>query len=237
MHVGDGIVPLWLLLVMYVVSGAMLVLSARRIRARFDDRLVPYMGVLAAVIYAAQYVNFPVSVSSGHLIGATMIAVMVGPYAGALIMALVLFVQVLGGDGGILTYGLNTFNMAVFSCFVGWALSAYLYRVLAQRLTEERAVLVATSVASYVTTVAAALVLGIELFTVPGFGIVPFTAIVGIHALIGIGEAVLTFVILLYFVRARPNLISFLSGNEVSEIAQVGGAPWATPEAAAPTTS
>ena len=179
------------------------------------------MGVLAAVIFAAQLVNFPIPPSSGHLVGSTMLAVMLGPWAGMLIIALVLFVQALSGDGGILTYGVNFFNMGIFSCLVGWTLALVLFRGMKKFTDEKKAVLIATSAASYITVVLAAIVLGIELFTVPEYGVTAFIAITGIHAIIGIGEAILTFVILLYFVKAKPQVISFLKESEVSEMAKV----------------
>ena len=221
MHVPDGIFPLWFLILMYIISGLMLFLSVKMINKRFDDKLVPYMGVLAAVIFAAQLVNFPVPPSSGHLVGSTMLAVMLGPWAGMLIIALVLFVQALSADGGILTYGVNFFNMGIFSCLVGWTLALVLFRGMKKFTDEKKAVLIATSVASYITVVLAAVVLGIELFTVPEYGVTAFIAITGVHAIIGIGEAILTFVILLYFVKAKPQVISFLKESEVSEMAKV----------------
>ena len=119
MHVPDGVLPLWLLAIMYGISGLMLYISVRKINKKFDDRIVPYMGVLAAVIFAAQLVNFPVPPSSGHLVGSTLLAVMLGPWAGMLIIGMVLFIQALMGDGGLLTFGLNFFNMGVFSSLVG----------------------------------------------------------------------------------------------------------------------
>jgi cobalt/nickel transport system permease protein len=221
MHVPDGVLPVWLLAVMYVISGLMLVFSVKMINKRFDDRLVPYMGVLAAVIFAAQLVNFPVPPSSGHLVGSTLLAVMLGPWAGMLIIGMVLFVQALYGDGGLLTYGLNFFNMGVFSSLVGWALALLIFKVLKRFVNEKKSVLVSTAIASYFTTVLAAFVLGLELLTVPGFGVVALSAITLVHAFIGIGESVLSFMILLYFVKAKPQVISFLKESEVSEMARV----------------
>ncbi|TFG26709.1 cobalamin biosynthesis protein CbiM [Candidatus Thorarchaeota archaeon] len=221
MHVPDGILPIWLLAILYVVSGLMLYISVKRINKRFDDRLVPYMGVLAAVIFAAQLVNFPVPPSSGHLVGSTLLAVMLGPWGGMLIIGMVLFVQALYGDGGLLTYGLNFFNMGVFSCIIGWALALVLFKGLKRITDEKKSVLVSTSIASFITTVLAAFVLGLELLTVPGFGFTALSAITIVHVFIGIGEAVLTFVILLYFVKAKPQVISFLKESEVSEMASV----------------
>ena len=168
------------------------------------------MGVLAAVIFAAQLVNFPVPPSSGHLVGSTLLAVMLGPWGGMLIIGMVLFVQALYGDGGILTYGLNFFNMGVFSSLVGWALALILFKGIKRITDEKKSVLISTSISSFVTTILAAFVLGLELLTVPGFGIAALSAITIVHVFIAIGEAVLTFVILLYFVKAKPQVISFL---------------------------
>lgn len=221
MHVPDGVFPLWLQLIMYGISGIMLYISVKMINKKFDDKMVPYMGVLAAVIFAAQLVNFPVPPSSGHLVGSTLLAVMLGPWAGMLIIALVLFVQALMGDGGLLTFGVNFFNMGVFSSFVGWALALILFKGLKRVTDEKKSVLVATSIASFFVTVLAAIVLGLELLTVTGFGVAALSAITVVHVFIGIGEAALTFVILLYFVKAKPQVISFLKESEVSEMARV----------------
>ncbi|MGY5870726.1 MAG: energy-coupling factor ABC transporter permease [Candidatus Thorarchaeota archaeon] len=217
----DGILPIWLLAIMYVISGLMLYISVKRINKKFDNKLVPYMGVLAAVIFAAQLVNFPVPPSSGHLVGSTLLAVMLGPWGGMLIIGMVLFVQALYGDGGLLTYGLNFFNMGVFSCLLGWALALVLFKGLKRITDEKKSVLVSTSITSFIVTVLAAIVLGLELLTVPGFGVAALSAITIVHVFIGIGEAVLTFAILLYFVKAKPQVISFLKESEVSEMAQV----------------
>ncbi len=221
MHVPDGVFPLWLQIIMYIISGIMLFLSVKIINKKFDDKLVPYMGVLAAVIFAAQLVNFPVPPSSGHLVGSTLLAVMLGPWGAMLIIGMVLFVQALAGDGGLLTYGVNFFNMGIFSCLVGWALAMILFKIIKKYTDEKKSVLIATSVASYIVTVLAAFVLGLELLTVTEFGIAALIAITSIHAIIGIGEAALTFVILLYFVKAKPQVISFLKESEVSEMAKV----------------
>jgi len=229
MHVPDGVIPLYLQLLMFTLTIISLAIAVMRVNKRLNERVVPYIGVLAAVIFAAQFVNFPVPPSSGHLVGSTMVAVMLGPWAGMLVIALVLFVQALYGDGGMLTYGLNFFNMGTFSCLVGWFFALVLFKVLKRKTSERNAVLIGTSVASYITTVLAAFVLGLELQTVPGFGIAGLIAITMIHAVIGIGEAILTFAIMLYFVKARPQIISFLSGSEVSELAAAVDAPWAKP--------
>jgi len=220
-HVPDGVVPLWLQALTFAVSGVVLVLSVKKVNRQLDDRLVPYMGVLAAVIFGAQLVNFPVPPASGHLVGSTLLGILVGPWAAIVTIALVLFVQALSGDGGLLTYGLNLFNMGVVSCLVGWSLSFVIFRTLRRHLDERKSVMIAAAVASYTAIVVAAVVLGFELLAVTGFGYTAFVAIVGIHALIGVGEAVLTCAILVYFLKAHPSMVSFLSGSEKSKAAEL----------------
>jgi cobalt/nickel transport system permease protein len=184
-HVPDGVIPLWLLLLTFAVSILTLYVAVKRINNRFDERVVPYMGVLAAVIFAAQFVNFPVPPSSGHLVGTTLLAVMLGPWAAIIIMALVLFVQALYGDGGILTYGLNLFNMGVASAFMGWILALGMFKLFKRFTDEKKAVLGATAIASYFTTVGAAFLLGLTLQLIPGFGIEAFAMIMLAHGFIG----------------------------------------------------
>ncbi len=215
MHVPDGIIPLWLLILLLVTSGAVIALSLRVVKNRFDDRLVPYMGVLAAVIFAAQLVNFPVPpFSSGHLVGSTLLAVMVGPFVASLIMALVLFVQALYGDGGILSFGLNYFNMGIFSVFLGYSLALLLFKGGRRVIGKRPATLVSAAIASFSVTVLAAFVLGLQLLTVGGFGMEALLAITAVHFFVGLGEAVMTGAILLYFVKAKPELVSFLRESD-----------------------
>ncbi len=218
MHVPDGIVPLWLQILLLAVSAAAIALSLRVVNNRFEDRIVPYMGVLAAVIFAAQLINFPIPpFASGHLVGSTLLAVMVGPWAAALIMGLVLFVQALYGDGGIITFGLNFFNMGVFSVFLGYGLALMLFKGTTRFSSKKLAILVSTAISAFIVTVSAAFLLGLQLLTVPGFGAEALVAITSVHVFIGVGEALLTAVILLYFVKAKPELVSFLREREISQ--------------------
>jgi len=175
------------------------------------------MGVLAAVIFAAQLVNFPVPPASGHLVGTTLLAVMLGPWAAMVIMALVLIVQALYGDGGLLAFGLNFFNMGILGSVLGWSISIVLFKALRRIRDEKSAVLFATPIAAFVVTLVSAFMLGLELLTIPGLTFEFVLVITGIHGVIAVGEAILTFVILLYFVRAKPSLISFLKDSETGK--------------------
>jgi len=214
MHVPDGVLPLWVYILFLAISLPILGIAIRKVNKRFDDRLTPYMGVLAAVIFAAQFVNFPVPPSSGHLVGTTLLAVMLGPWAAMVIIALVLFVQALYGDGGLLAFGLNFFNMGVLGAILGWGIAFILFKGITKFLDEKASVLIAASVSAFITVVGAAFVLGLELLTIPGLGFEFVYIITGIHAVIALGEAVLTFVILLYFVKAKPKMIAFLKDSD-----------------------
>ncbi|MEM2142869.1 MAG: energy-coupling factor ABC transporter permease [Candidatus Thorarchaeota archaeon] len=220
MHVPDGIIPLWLQLFMSGLTLVFLVLAVRTVNRKFDTKMVPYLGVLAAAIFAAQFVNFPIgNFSSGHLVGSTLLAVLVGPWAAMLIMALVLFVQALYGDGGLLTYGLNFFNMGIVATLVGWSVVLLSFRLL-RRVTAPRiAVITGAGVGSFISIVAAAVVLGIELLTVPGFGTEAFTVLTLIHVVIALGEAAITVAVILYFLKAKPSIISLLDESETRDLA------------------
>ncbi len=217
LHVPDGVLPLWVYILFLVVSIPTLGFAIRKVNRRFDERLTPYMGVLAAVIFAAQLVNFPVPPASGHLVGTTLLAVMLGPWAAMVIIALVLFVQALYGDGGILAFGLNFFNMGILGAILGWSISLVLFKGLRRFRDDKSAVLMSTPVAAFIVTIMMAFVLGLELLAIPGLGFEFVIVITAIHAIIAVGEGILTFVILLYFVRAKPKLVSFLSESIASK--------------------
>jgi len=217
MHVPDGVLPFWVYILFLIISLPVLGFAVRNVNRRFDDRLTPYMGVLAAVIFAAQFVNFPVPPASGHLVGTTLLAVMLGPWAAMVIMALVLFVQALYGDGGLIAFGLNFFNMGILGAIFGWGIALVLFKGLTRIQDEKISVLIATAIAAFVTTLGTAFILGLELLTIPGLSFEFVYIITGIHGFIALGEAILTFAILLYFVKAKPKLIAFLKDSDTGK--------------------
>jgi len=210
MHAPDGFVSVPLLAVLWVVDIAVLAYAVRRINASMDDRAVPLMGVMAAFIFAAQMFNFQVAGgTSGHLLGGVLAAVLLGPWAGSIVMTAVLAVQALVfQDGGILALGANIFNMAVVGTLGGYAL----YRALAAVFGgEQRARIPAAAIAAWASVMlgsgAMALELGISGTTDLG---VALTAMLGVHTLIGIGEALITAGVLGVVLVTRPDLIYFV---------------------------
>ncbi len=198
--------------------------SIRMVKNQFDESVVPTIGVLAAVVFAAQFVNFSVYPSSGHLVGSTLVAAIVGPWAGILIIAVVLLVQALYGDGGLMTYSLNFFNMATVACLFGWVLTAFLFRMTRARLGDNTAAVVSTAIASYFATVVSAAVLGVEILTIPGVSLAVSAVLVGIHAVIAVGEAILTFLLISYFVKARPASLFLMNNPSLRIVSRIPAA-------------
>ena len=120
MHIPDGFVNIPVAAATYVASGGSLAYAVRRTNEELGEKQVPLMGVMGAFIFAAQMLNFPVAGgTSGHLIGGALAAILLGPWAGMLIMASVLIVQALiFQDGGLVALGANVFNMGVVACLV-----------------------------------------------------------------------------------------------------------------------
>ncbi len=210
MHMADALLSPAVGGAMWLASGAALALSSRRLRAQNDDRLVPLMGVLGAFVFAAQMINFtiPATGSSGHLGGALLLAVLLGPHAALVVIASVLAVQALFfADGGLLALGANIFNLGVVPCFVAWPL---VYRPLAGDGTSARRMAVAAVVAAIVGLQLGAF--GVVLQTVAsGITSLPFAGFLllmqPIHLAIGIVEGLATAAILLFLRRTRPDLL------------------------------
>ena len=176
-----------------------------------SDKMVPYIGVLAAVIFAFQFVNYPVpGGTSGHLVGGTLVAVILGPWAAVIVLFLVLVVQSLFGDGGITALGANAFNMGIIAGIVGfYMVKGIIYGLNKTKLTKELKVTIGTAVGSYLGIVLAAFIAGIEIGIA---GIIPMNvailSMVYWHLLIGIGEAVISALIIFYIYKAKPDFIT-----------------------------
>jgi cobalt/nickel transport system permease protein len=207
MHIPDGFLSGPVDLAMWLITIVVLAYAVRRTNRNLDERAVPLLGVMAAFIFAAQMFNFQVGPGmSGHLLGGVLAAVLLGPWAGTLVMACVIAVQgLLFQDGGLLVMGANIFNMGVVGTLGGYAL----YRLLAGLLGgERRGRIPAAAVAAWASVVAgatlAALQLGIS-GTTPLSLALP--AMVGAHVLIGIGEAVITTAALAFIATTRADLL------------------------------
>lgn len=215
MHMSDGVLDLPAAAIFWLVAVIGLGLCTVRARRDLDERTAPMAGLVAAFVFAVQMLNFPILPgASGHLLGGALVAILVGPYVGALCVTIVLVVQALMfADGGLTALGANITNMALISTFVGYGVVVAL-RGIARR---SRAGLVATAfVAAFLGTVFASLgfvlqyaiggAAGLDLGTV-------VTLMVGLHALIGIGEGVITAAAVGAISAIRPDLVYALRGD------------------------
>jgi cobalt/nickel transport system permease protein len=206
LHAPDGFLSLPIAAAMWAVTLATTAYAVRRANATFDERAIPLMGVTAAFIFAAQMFNFQVvGGTSGHLLGGVLAAVLLGPWAGTLVMVAVVAVQSLVfQDGGLVVMGANIFNMGIIGTLGGYAV----YRVLCGILGgEQRARIPAAGVAAWIAVVAAAGAMAIELGLSGTTDLrVALTAMLSIHALIGIGEALITMGALAFIGATRPDL-------------------------------
>ena len=207
MHIPDGFLSVLVSIVLWIFSAAAIAYALKRVNEDIGERQVPLMGVLAAAIFAGQMLNFTVAGgTSGHLMGAAIATILLGPWAAILVMTSVVGVQALiFQDGGLLALGANIFNMGV----VGVAVSYMVYRTV-QRMTGEKTwgIFVGGFAAAWFSIEIAALGVGLQLAlsgTSPANIAVP--AMGGIHALIGIGEGLITLGALTFLYATRPDLI------------------------------
>ncbi len=205
MHILDGFLATNTWVSAWVVSIGILSFCLRKLRQALTDKMVPLMGVMAAFIFAAQMLNFPVAGgTSGHLLGGVLAAVLLGPYAAAVVLCCVLVVQcLLFQDGGLTALGANIFNMAIVGTMVGYLV----YRTI-WKFTAHKYMFAAIFLAAWFSVVLAASFCALELAIsgTSGLGIA-LPAMAGIHALIGIGEAIITVLVVGFVLKARPELI------------------------------
>ena len=213
MHIPDGFVSGPVNAAGYLVSAGVVGLALARANKSLEDHQVPLLGVTAAFVFAAQMVNFPVAAgTSGHFLGALLAAVLLGPLNACLVMAVVLAIQcLLFADGGLTALGVNVFNMGIVGGVFAYMVFGAIRRVLPKTTW---CFLFSAGTAAWFSVVAGSAACAIELAisgTVPMRIALP--AMTGVHALIGIGEAVITTVTLSAVLASRPDLVHAWSGT------------------------
>jgi cobalt/nickel transport system permease protein len=207
-HIPDGFLDAKTALVSGGIAATGVAVAVRSVSRTIPASRVPLIGVASAFVFAAQMLNFPVAGgTSGHLIGAVLAAVLLGPSAAVLVMTSVLTLQCfLFADGGVTALGANLFNMAIVAPVVGYVV----YRLASGALgNTRRGVLVGTALGAWCSTVAAAISCAGQLaLSRTAAWSITFPAMVGVHALIGVGEAVITTMVVAAVARARPELIA-----------------------------
>ena len=214
MHIPDGFLSIVISILCWAVTVVLVGAAVSRTNKSLGEKQVPLMGVMAAFIFAAQMLNFPVAGgTSGHLLGGTLAAITLGPWAGMLVMTAVIAVQgLLFQDGGLLVMGANILNMGLVTAAIGYGL----FRSVSG--SSKAVKLGVAGVAAWLSVMAGALFTSLQLWLsgTSQLGIV-IPAMLGVHALIGLGEALITVSALGFILQTRPDLL-----GEGSESAKAG---------------
>ncbi|MGW7200923.1 energy-coupling factor ABC transporter permease [Streptomyces chryseus] len=240
MHVPDGFINTPVSAVAGVAAVAAVATALRGARRELDERTAPLAGLVAAFVFAVQMLNFPVAAgTSGHLLGGALAAILVGPFTGVLCISVVLLMQgILFADGGLTALGVNITVMGVVTVIVAYGLFRGLVKVLPRR----RSSVTASAFVAALVSVPAAAAAFTLIYAVGGTTDVPLgkvmTAMVGVHVLIGIGEAAITALTVGAVIAVRPDLVhgarglsaplKLLVGGELVDAAPAG-APAAAP--------
>jgi cobalt/nickel transport system permease protein len=218
LHIPDGFLSFIVSAACWAISVLVLSVAISRTNKSLGEKQVPLMGVMAAFIFAAQMINFPVAGgTSGHLLGGTLAAIVLGPWAAMVVMTAVIAVQsLLFQDGGLLVMGANILNMGLITVVIGYGL----YRAVFGR--SRRVKLVVAGFAAWLSVMAGALATALELWLSGTSNLQTVTlAMLGVHTLIGIGEGLITVAALSFILQTRPGLIG------EGSVAGRGGRGWA----------
>lgn len=206
MHIPDGFLAMNTWIPTWLISAGGIAYSVKKASQLLSDKMIPLMGVMSAFIFAAQMLNFPIAGgTSGHLLGGVLAAVLLGPFPAAIVISVVLTIQcLLFQDGGITALGANIFNMAIVGTMGGY----FAYSLVHKLIKSKTGIIIGTAIASWLSVVIASSFCAIEL-AISGTSPlnIALPAMAGIHALIGIGEAVITCVVVGFVLGVRPDLI------------------------------
>ncbi|RJP49967.1 MAG: cobalamin biosynthesis protein CbiM [Anaerolineaceae bacterium] len=211
LHIPDGFLNLVISLLFWAITAITVGIAISKTNKSLGERQIPLMGVMAAFIFAAQMLNFPVAGgTSGHFLGGALAAIVLGPWAAILVMTAVIAVQgLLFQDGGLLVMGANIFNMGLLTAAIGYGL----YRAAAGRSKGTRYAV--AGIGAWIAVLTAALVTSLQLWLSGTSQLqIVLPAMLGVHVLIGIGEAIITVAALTFIEQTRPDLLSEKSTTE-----------------------
>lgn len=218
LHIPDGFLSILISVFCWVITVVTLSVAISRTNKSLGEKQIPLMGVMAAFIFAAQMINFPVAGgTSGHLLGGALAAIVLGPWAGMLVMTAVIALQaILFQDGGLVVMGANILNMGLVTAAIGYGL----YRSASS--SSKSVKLGLAGFAAWLSVMAGALFTALQLWLSGTSQLnIVIPAMLGVHALIGLGEALITVGALSFIMQTRPDLL-----GEGSESAK-GSKNWA----------
>ena len=219
MHIPDGFIDIPTSAGAGLLTMAGLAVTLKSAKNKLDERSAPLIGLVAVFIFAVQMLNFPVAAgTSGHLLGGALAVVLVGPYAATLALTVVLLIQgLLFADGGLTALGLNSFNMGFVGVWVSYAIFVLIYKILAKFGSQKSSVVIAGAIAAFISVPAAASAFVFQ-YWIGGVATYSTTtvlgAMVGTHILIGVGEAIITFLTISAVISTRKDLV--YGANKIS---------------------
>jgi cobalt/nickel transport system permease protein len=209
MHIPDGFIDLPVSGAAAVVSGAAITVALRKSRGSMEQEIAPMAGLTAVFIFAVQMLNFPVAAgTSGHLLGGALAAILVGPWVALLAMTVVLALQAfIFADGGLSAIGLNILNMGVLTVLVGWIVFKLVLKILPKK---NSSVVTASAIAAFISVPVSAIGFDFE-YAIGGSGVIDLDKVLGamlsVHVLIGIGEAVISALTIGAVLATRSDLV------------------------------
>jgi cobalt/nickel transport system permease protein len=209
MHIPDGFIDVQTSAIFAGVAAAGIATALKGARTQLDEKTAPLAGLTAVFIFAVQMLNFPVAAgTSGHLIGAVLAAVLVGPWAATLALTIVLLVQAfLFADGGLTALGLSVFNMSLLAVWAGYGAFILIRKILPKN---KASVSIAAAIGALISVPVAAIGFTIQYAlgaTATYSTSTVLTAMVGTHVLIGIGEAIITGLTVSAVLASRSDLV------------------------------
>ena len=205
MHIPDGFLDTKTWVSLYLVSAGAIGISVNRANRQMEDKRIPLMGVMAAFVFVAQMLNFPVAGgTSGHFVGAAFIAILLGPWCALLVITSILLVQcLLFQDGGLTALGANIFNMGIVGGFIGF----YSYLGISY-LFPKKGLLAAAFLAGFLSILTSATACALELAFSGTVPLMPgLIAISFVHTPIGLGEGLINIGAILFLQKTRPDLL------------------------------
>jgi cobalt/nickel transport system permease protein len=213
LHISDGLIlndtSLVLAIIMWVLSIGILAWSWKKAQQTYTRSITALLAISSAFVFAAQMINFPILFgSSGHLVGGTFLAVLLGPYAAILSMTLVLGMQALFfADGGIVAFGMNMFNMAIIG-----GLSYFLIKAFTRKNSSQKWFISSVFIASWISVMLGALITSFEIAPAFSGGLaVTMPSMLLLHGIIGVGEGAITTVLVTSIQRLNPTILGGLT--------------------------
>ena len=213
MHISDGLIfnntSIVLAIIMWFLSIGILAWSWKKAQETYTRSITALLAISSAFVFAAQMINFPILFgTSGHLVGGTFLAVLLGPYAAILSMTLVLGMQALFfADGGIVAFGMNMFNMAIIG-----GLSYFLIKAFTRKNNSQKWFISSVFIASWISVMLGAVITSFEIAPAFSGGLaVTLPSMLLLHGIIGVGEGAITTVLVTSIQRLNPTILGGLS--------------------------